>query len=190
MKSAGVGLGGETGASGGNKGRIKGDLMQLKIGDLVVHPIYGIGHIDKVEERQFFEKKPCLYYQVILPERNIWIPVEAQRAIGLRLITAKSDLDQYRHLLKSRPVPLNINLHQRHLELIRRLKQGSFRVVCEIVRDLTASSWQKRLNATDTATLQKTRKSLYQEWAMAAGVSITEATKEVDSLLLATQQAN
>jgi CarD family transcriptional regulator len=170
--------------------RIKEDLMQLKIGDFVVHPIYGIGHIDKVEERQFSEKKPCLYYQVILSEHNIWIPVEAQKTIGLRRVTAKGDLEQYRNLLKSRPVPLNINLHQRHLELAKRLKQGSFQVVCEIVRDLTASGWQKPLNATDTATLQKTRKNLHQEWAMAAGVSVAEAIKEVDSLLLATQQAD
>lgn len=163
--------------------------MQLKIGDFVVHPVYGIGHIAKVEERQFFEKKPCLYYQIILPENNIWIPVEAQKAIGLRLVTEKNDLDQYRDLLKSRPVPLNINLHQRHLELIRRLKQGSFQVVCEIVRDLTAANGRKPLNGRDTATLQKTRKNLHKEWAMAAGVSVTEAIKEIDALLLAAQQA-
>jgi hypothetical protein len=37
--------------------------------------------------------------------------------------------------------------------------------------------------------LQKTRESLYQEWATAAGVSKTEAIKEVESLLLATRQA-
>jgi len=162
--------------------------MQLKIGDSVVHPIYGIGHIDKVEEREFFEQEPALYYQVTLSENNIWIPVEAQKAIGLRLVTAKNELDQYRDLLKSRPVPLNVNAHQRHLELTRRLKQGSFQVVCEIVRDLTAAGWRVPLTPRDTTTLQKTRKNLHEEWAMAAGVSVAEAIKEVDSLLLASRQ--
>lgn len=108
----------------------------------------------------------------------------------LRLATAKSDLDQYRNLLKSPPVPLEKNHHRRHLELINRLKQGSFRDVCEVVRDLTAWGRRKPLGQTDTATLQKTRESLYQEWAAAAGVSTMEAIKEIDSLLVTARQAS
>ncbi len=163
--------------------------MQFKVGDFVVHPAYGVGHIIKIEEKQFSEKGTRLYYKVTLPKRTIWIPVQAHGALGLRLVTAKSDLDQYRTLLKSRPVPLNKNHHRRHLELVSRLRQGSFQGVCEVVRDLTAWGWRKPLGPTDTATLQKTRESLFQEWATAAGVSIAEAIKEVESLLLATRQA-
>ena len=161
--------------------------MQLKIGDLVVHPAFGIGHIVEIEEKQFPEQRARLYYKVTQPKHTMWILVEAQEASGLRLVTAKSDLDQYRDLLKSAPVPLNTDHQQRHLELMSRLKQGSFRGVCEVMRDLTAWGWRKPLGQADTTTLQKTRDSLYQEWAMAAGVSTTEAIKEIGSLLLATQ---
>jgi CarD family transcriptional regulator len=163
--------------------------MQFKIGDFVVHPVYGVGHIIKIEEKQFSEQEARLYYKVTLSKRTVWVPVEAQGTLGLRLVTAKSELDRYRTLLKSRPVPLDKNHHRRHLELVSRLKQGSFQGVCEVVRDLTAWGWRKPLGPTDTATLQKTRESLYQEWATAAGVSISEATKEVESLLLATRPA-
>jgi len=163
--------------------------MQFKVGDPVVHPAYGIGRIVEIEEKRFSEKGARLYYKVTLPKRTIWIPVEVHGAGGLRLVTAKNELDHYRNLLKSRPVPLHKNHHRRHLELVSRLKQGSFQVVCEVVRDLTAWGWQKPLGQTDSATLQKTRHSLYQEWATAAGVSTTEAIKEIDSLLVATRQA-
>jgi RNA polymerase-interacting CarD/CdnL/TRCF family regulator len=115
--------------------------------------------------------------------------VEAQEASGLRLVTAKSELDQYRDLLKSPPVPLEKKHQQRHLELNSRLKQNSFQVLCEVVRDLTAWSWGKPLGQVDTITLRKTRESLYREWATAAGVSTIEAIKEIDSLLLATKPA-
>jgi len=163
--------------------------MQFKVGDRVVHPVYGIGHIVEIEEKQFSEKRARLSYKVAFPERSVWLPVGATEAGGLRPVTAKNNLDQYRSLLKSRPVPLHKNHHRRHRELISRLKQGSFQVVCEVVRDLTAWGWHKPLGPTDLATLQKTRESLHQEWAAAAGVSMTEAVKEVDSLLLATRQA-
>lgn len=161
--------------------------MQFKVGDRVVHPAYGLGHIASIEERQFSEQEPHLYYQVALTKRSLWVPVEAEESSGLRLVTAKSELDQYRQVLQSRPAPLDKNHHHRHLDLSKRMKQNSFQIMCEVVRDLTAWGWRKPLGPTDTATLQKTRRSLYQEWAVAAGVSVSEATKEIDALLLATQ---
>jgi RNA polymerase-interacting CarD/CdnL/TRCF family regulator len=163
--------------------------MRLKVGDLVVHPAYGIGHVVKIEERQFSEMRALLYYCVTLPKCTVWIPVEeAQTTIGLRPVTAKSDLDYYRDLLKGRPAPLHEDCKQRHLELASRLNQGSFQVVCEVVRDLTAWGWQKPLGRTDIVTLKKTEDSLYREWATADGVSIAEAIEEVKSLLQTTQQ--
>jgi RNA polymerase-interacting CarD/CdnL/TRCF family regulator len=163
--------------------------MQLKIGDLVVHPAFGIGHIVEIEKRPLSEKETRLYYKVVRLKHTMWIRVEAQEVTGLRLVTAKSDLDYYRDLLKSLPVPLNTNLQQRHLDLVSRLTQGSFQSVCEVMRDLTAWGWREPLDRADTTTLQKTRDSLSQEWATAAGGSTTEAIREIDSLLLATQHA-
>jgi RNA polymerase-interacting CarD/CdnL/TRCF family regulator len=163
--------------------------MQLKIGDNVVHPAYGVGHLVKIEKKQFSEEKTRLYYKVTLLRRTIWVPIEAQATIGLRLVTAKNELDQYRNLLKSPPVPLSDNHSQRHAELASRLKEGSFQVMCEVVRDLTVSGWQKPLGRSDAAILQKTRERLLQEWATSTGVSTIEASKEIDALLRASRQA-
>jgi RNA polymerase-interacting CarD/CdnL/TRCF family regulator len=148
-----------------------------------------VGHLVKIEEKQFSEMGARRYYKITLPRSTVWTPLEAQAAIGLRLVTPKSDLDHYRDLLKSRPVPLHKDYRQRHLELASRLNQGSFQVMCEVVRDLTAWGWRRPLNRTDAVTLKKTQESLYQEWATAAGVSTAEAIKEIRSLLQTNQQA-
>ncbi len=163
--------------------------MQLNIGDLVVHPAFGLGHIVEIEEKSLSDEETRPYYKVVRLKHTMWIRVDAQEVTGLRLVTAKSDLDHYRDLLKRPPVLLNTDLQQRHLELVSRLTQGSFQGVCEVMRDLTAWGWREPLNRADTTTLQKTRESLSQEWAAAAGVSTTEAIGEIDSLLLATQPA-
>ena len=106
--------------------------MQFKIGDLVVHPAFGIGHIVEIEEKQFSAKEAMhLYYKIARPKHTMWIRVEAQEASGLRLETVGSDLDQYRDVLKSPPVSLNANSKQRQLELSQRLQEGSFRGMCE-----------------------------------------------------------
>ena len=163
--------------------------MQFKVDDVVVHPAHGVGHIVKIEEKRFSEKEARLYYKLIWPKRVIWIPVEAEATIGLRLVTAKNDLDQYRKLLKSHPAPLPPKHYHRQHELTNRLKQSSFQVVCEVVRDLTAWGWRKPLGSADTNLLQKARENLCREWAAAAGVSNTEAIKEIDALLQTSKQA-
>ena len=162
----------------------KQPLRQFNLDDFVVHPVYGVGQVVQIEERQFSEKEVRQYYKVILDKLTLWIPVDAQTLVGLRPITARSELDQYRNLLRSRPASKTYDqAPQRYIELTRRLKRGSFRLMCEVVRDLTLMGRQKPLGRSDTTILQTTRERLLQEWATTAGISIAEATKEFDTLL-------
>ena len=157
--------------------------MQFNVGDFVVHRVHGIGHVNKIEEKQFSQKQARVCYQVIWPQRTVWIPIEAKGRRGLRLTTAKRDLDHYRRVLKSQPTTLARNHHRRHRDLVQRLRSGSFEAVCEVVRDLTARGRAKPLGPADLQLLAQTRESLYQEWAMAAEITETEALKEVEALV-------
>lgn len=66
----------------------------FKIGDRIVHPTYGVGRIVIIKEKQFSGKRARLYYEVALPKlMTLWVPVEAQQASGLQLVTVKSELD-------------------------------------------------------------------------------------------------
>ena len=161
--------------------------MQFKVGDSIVHPVYGVGHIAKIEERAFSEIDAKLYYEIALARSTIWVPVEAQKTIGLRLVTGKRDLDQYRAVLKEPAVLLENNNTQQQLELANRIKDGSFQVMCEIVRDLTVSGWHKSLNATNKTLLKKAQARLYEEWAKAADISEAEASEEIAAILEANQ---
>ena len=163
--------------------------MQFKAGDCVVHPAYGVGNIVRLEERQLAEAEMRLYYVLAVDKSTVWVPVNSQGVAGLRELTPKRELDQYRSLLKSRPVLLDRDHHKRRLEINERLKQGSFRVLCEVVRDLTAYGWYKPLSEIDAASLQKMREGLCREWAAAAGVAISEASQEVEALLSTARQA-
>ena len=161
--------------------------MQFKVGDTVVHPSYGVGQIVEIEEKQLSaEAGPSLYYRGTFsayPNTNVWTLVETDEGVGLRSVTTKRDLEQYRKTLKSRPVVKNDSSPQQHASLNRRLRQGSFKTMCEVARDLTIASWQKPLGTMDSAVLKKTLESLLQEWAVAAGISVDEATEEVKALL-------
>jgi CarD family transcriptional regulator len=159
--------------------------MQYKAGDSIVHPTYGVGNIVRVEEKRLAEDQARLYYVVAADKSTIWVPVDVEGASGLRAVTLKSDLDRYRGVLQSRPISLDRDRNKRRQEIDDRVKRGSFESLCEIVRDLSALAWNKPLGEVDSSSLKRLQASLSREWAAAAGISVQEATAEIQALLLA-----
>ncbi|MBI3764380.1 MAG: hypothetical protein HY260_21280 [Chloroflexi bacterium] len=162
--------------------------MEFKVGDVVVHPGHGMGHIVRLDTKRLSGEELRLYYEVSTDKSTVWVPANSDNTISLRLLTTKADLGRYRAVLESRPEALNKDHRQRRLELVDRLRGGSFQAVCEVVRDLTAHGWHKPLNDTDSAWLRKARGKLCEEWAAADGISVVEAAQELGALLLQAQQ--
>ena len=156
--------------------------MTFKVNDWVVHPQHGVGQIEKLELRQFGSRTEQMYYEISIPDGTIWVQVEGS-SCGLRKVITRRDLAKYRDLLRSRPTPLNENHRQRQIEIAERLRQGSFQARCEVVRDLSALGWYKPLGEGNATLLRVAHQKLNEEWAMADGVSLSEATSEVKALL-------
>jgi len=163
--------------------------MEFRSGDDVVHPNYGVGNIVRLEARQLAETNMRLYYVLAFGKTTVWMPVDTNGSSALRLVTALCDLDRYRTLLKSRPAELDRDYKKRRLDINEQLAHGSFQVVCEIVRDLTALGWNKPITGIDASLLSKVRANLWQEWAASTGQPLPEAILEVTALLQAGEQA-
>lgn len=161
----------------------------MKVGDTVVHPIYGVGRIVRLENGQFTGTEVRQYFQVSTEKTTIWVPVETCEALGLRHLIAKSDLAAYRSVLGGRPISLDKDHSKHRRELTECLKHGSFEALCEMVRDLTARGWRRPLGESDARLLRKMHESLCQEWAAVNGASIARATQEVDTMLLESKRA-
>ena len=162
----------------------------FQIGDSVVHPAHGMGRVVRLEEKSFLGQQAGLYYEVAIQQGTVWVPVAVREAPGLRPVTSRRDLARYRSLLKSPPVSLNQDHRKRHVELVDRMRQGSFQILCEVVRDLAARAWLKPLGESDAASLRRAREKLCVEWAASDGITVAAATQEVESLLLESRQAH
>jgi RNA polymerase-interacting CarD/CdnL/TRCF family regulator len=167
-----------------------GAVMRYKIGDSVVHLAHGLGQIVNLEEKRLFGAEARLYYEVVTQKNTVWVPVESQAGSTLRSITSKSDLGDFERVLKLKPEPLNKDHRMRQSELNERLKRGSFQALCEVVRDLTAHGWRKPLSDADAALLRRIYENLCQEWAMAAGLAVTEVDQQISRLLLEAKHAH
>jgi RNA polymerase-interacting CarD/CdnL/TRCF family regulator len=157
--------------------------MRYRANDLIVHPQHGVGRVVKLETRTFGQGKRQEYYEIAIPTGTVWVPVEGP-ANGLRKLGNRADLGRYRTVLRGRPTPLAPDHKQRQIALVERLKESSFQSRCEVVRDLTAHSWERPLNESSGNLLRSARLVLCAEWAAAEGLSVAEATREVEALLL------
>jgi RNA polymerase-interacting CarD/CdnL/TRCF family regulator len=163
--------------------------MQYKLGDFVVHPNHGVGKIVRIEEKQFFEAEPSLYYEISIRNGTVWVPVKEASAADLRTVVKKKDLSHFRNYLKSPPIVLDTDYRKRQAEISARLREGTFEIMCEVVRDLTAHSWKKPLSEGDAALLHKVQENLCYEWSVAEGIPLEDAHREVETILLEAREA-
>jgi RNA polymerase-interacting CarD/CdnL/TRCF family regulator len=156
--------------------------MRIKVNDWVVHLQHGIGRVVRLCMMEFGSGSDQRYYEISIPTGTIWVPVEDSES-SLRKVTTKAELTKYRALLRARPSPLAVDYRQRQAALLERLRIGSFRARCEVLRDLSAHRLQKPLNETSGEMLRRTQLMVRDEWAMAGGLSPAEATDEIEDLL-------
>jgi RNA polymerase-interacting CarD/CdnL/TRCF family regulator len=157
--------------------------MTFNNGDRVVHKDFGVGIIVKIEGMNLSGNGPRLFYRVDFFKTTVWVPVVNQSEGGLRPITPKSHLDQYRALLKSTPVSLDDNFRRRQSELEKRMDRGTFQGLCEVIRDLKALSAEKPLNYYERTLFKQSREALVSEWSITSGLSQSETMGEIDGCL-------
>jgi len=163
--------------------------MQFKVGDQVIHPRHGLGHVTNFAIKQFVEGEKRPFYEISFPGSTLWVPLNLSTS-GIRKLTVKSEIANCRKLLQTPAAPLNGDPRLRQTELVEHLKEGTLTAHCEVVRDLTAHSWQKSLSGAIAAFLKTTQDVLCQEWAAVEGISLEEAATEVNALIEKGRQAN
>jgi len=161
--------------------------VKLEVGDRVVHPQYGVGQVVKLDEREFEPGVMRQYYEISIPGSTLWVPLDLP-TFGLRKLTVKSEIARCRKILESPPSPLIEDARLRQSNLAARLKQGTIRAHCEVVRDLSAYGAHKPLSGTIAAFLRVTQEVLSQEWAVVEGITVSEAVFEISLLLEKSRQ--
>ena len=164
--------------------------MTFNIGDQVVHPQHGVGEVVKLEDRAFGSGVTRRYYEISILSAGstLWVPMDPP-SFGLRNLAERSEIAACRKVLMSSPSPLIDDARSRQSNLAERLKQGSIRVQCEVVRDLYAFGEHKSLYGSMAGFFRQTQNVLCEEWALVEGVSLQEAVQEVNALLEKSRQS-
>jgi CarD family transcriptional regulator len=156
--------------------------MDFQVGDTVVHRNYGPGKIIDLEERKIHGSvRAC--YVVEIGNLTIWVPVDTDEQPSLRPPTTPRAFKKVISVLSSPGIPLPEDRQARQQYLHSRMHDGKLTSVCEVIRDLTLHSRQKKLSDNDKAILERARGLLVEEWGMCTSTPPAQVERELSNLL-------
>ncbi len=159
-------------------------MAELRVGDKVLHPVYGAGTLVSIEKRGR-DGTAASYYviELLQGKGRLLTPVEKSEELGLRKPVAKADRRGLAKVFSGRPRKLSEDYRKRRGVIDQRLREGSFLEVGRVVRDLGWVESQGRATTGDRRMLQRAKDLLAKELAASEGIGEDEAMERVEAAL-------
>jgi RNA polymerase-interacting CarD/CdnL/TRCF family regulator len=154
----------------------------FQVGDQVIHWVYGLGEIVRLDEKKLAGRSGR-YYVVQIRDLTIWVPLDEAGEHYLRSPTPAKDFQKLFLLLASPGEPLETDRYKRKTQVTELLKDGTLESICRVVRDLAAYKRHHKINDNDNAILERARNFLLNEWSVALAVPVQQAEHQLKGLL-------
>lgn len=157
-------------------------VMSFRVGDQVIHWMYGLGEIIQLDEKVLFGRTGR-YYVVQMRDLTLWVPLNETGEQCLRFPTPARDFQKLFRILASPGEPLSPDRFTRKTQLTELLKDRTLESICRVIRDLVYYKRTKRINENDNSILAHARNFLLNEWSVVLSVPIQQAERELRDLL-------
>jgi CarD family transcriptional regulator len=159
-------------------------MGKLRIGDTVVHPLYGVGTLVSVQEEG--EKGMDTDYYVIELKRakaRLLTPVNKAEDVGLRKPISKKQRAKLLRVLGGTPRRLPGEYPQRRKKITNASTEGSFVDIGRVVRDLAWRASEGEASVGDRRLLRRAKDLLAVELAASDGIEEEEAMEGIEAVL-------
>jgi len=154
----------------------------FKIGDNVVHPFHGAGRVIDIEEKKVLEEGRRYYIiDLVAYDGIVMVPINKVQKIGLRRVSGTRAISRAMDTLVSTPDTLSSDHRERQARAQEKLKTGDLIEVTEVVRNLAWRNRQKGLTMADNKLYQRAQTFLAGELALAKGMELQEAMKQLQA---------
>jgi len=158
-----------------------------KVGDWIVHLIYGVGQVKRLE------KKPIggttrLCYRVRTEDGVFWLPIDNADNERVRPIASPKLIQRALETMRKAPKKMAANFQSRRKRIRRVSLDGDLSTDLKLVRDLNARQFKNGLNTTEQNAFNTIVKRFLQEWSLSKGIEIREARQKLDLFLNESRQ--
>jgi CarD family transcriptional regulator len=157
------------------------------MGKEIVYPLQGVGHVERIEERPFRDRK-LLYYIIYLEvsDMTVMVPVDKADELGIRDIVGKKESQKALRLIAEEYEPILADWKLRYQMNLDLLKKGSIIDIANVVRALYHRSRIKELPILERKLYDSALKLLIDEISF----SIEKSKEDVEQLVFARLKVN
>lgn len=150
----------------------------------VVYPTQGVGHIEKIEEKEFKGKK-ILYYVIYLEvsDMTVMVPVDKAEELGLRAIVSPAESKKALEIITKEYEPVPTDWKMRYQMNVDLLKKGAVTDIATVVTTLYHRSKIKELPILERKLYDSALKLLIDEISFSLGKSKDDVEQLIFSKL-------
>jgi CarD family transcriptional regulator len=158
---------------------------RYKVGDQVVYPQHGVATIQKIEDKDVFgERQSYLVLELDEGDLTLMVPAASVEEVGIRNLIGRDQVEEVlRVLSKGRVTDGADNWSRRFKANSEKLRSGDIQMVAEVVRNLSIRDRQKGLSTGERRMLNRARKILSGEIAVALKLEAEEAEEVLEKAL-------
>ena len=158
--------------------------LTLAVGDRVVYPNQGVCRVTSVESKEVAGQ--TLTFVTMKREEDgavVMVPEAKVRAIGLRKVAGRADVDRVFSFLRSDSDKANLDWKQRARTNVERMSQGGLMGLAEVVKGLQVLSELRPLPTKERELYDNARHLLVAELAASLNIAEVDAEDSVDVVL-------
>lgn len=156
--------------------------MNFHVGDKVIHWSYGLGEIERIEEKPILGR-PTNCYVFRTTDLTIWIPINDLQQHSLRSPTSPEEFVKLSTILTSPGEKLVEDRALRKDQLMEQMRDGQLASICRVVRDLTHFKRSTKLNDQEKSILERAMNSLLTEWTYSLAMPLSQAHQAITNML-------
>ena len=158
--------------------------LTLAVGDRVVYPNQGVCRVTSVESKEVAGQ--TLTFVTMKREEDgavVMVPEAKVRAIGLRKVAGRADVDRVFSFLRSDSDKANLDWKQRARTNVERMSQGGLMGLAEVVKGLQVLSELRPLPTKERELYDNARHLLVAELSASLNIAEVDAEDSVDVVL-------
>ncbi|RAL22244.1 CarD family transcriptional regulator [Lujinxingia litoralis] len=162
-------------------------MTPFKVGDKAVYPAQGVAEVVGIDTKEIMGTSQTFYVlRVMDSDKRIMIPVNNVKNVGLRSVMSGKELEEVYDILRERDVDLNQQTwNRRYRAYLEKIQTGSPYEIAEVLRDLNLLKFHKALSFGERKMLDKARRLLVQEMAVAKDASEEAVMEELEHIFTA-----
>lgn len=158
---------------------------RYKVGDQVVYPQHGVATIQKIEDKEVLgDRQEYLVLELDEGDLTLMVPAASVEEVGIRNLIGKEQVEEVlRVLSKGRVTDGADNWSRRFKANSEKLRSGDIQMVAEVVRNLSIRDKQKGLSTGERRMLNRARRILAGEIAVALKLDAEGAEEVLENAL-------